>query len=107
LKRVRGFAIEGSPVYVKVPGETPEINGIPARELSTMAATVEGGDLILAVGDFRYFLIADRLGMSVRFAEQFGENRRPTGQMGLLALWRNGSKVLSKKAFRVLKVKAA
>ena len=106
LKRVRGFTVEGAPVYVKVPGELPEINSLPAHELSTMAATVKGGDLILACGDFRYFLIADRLGMSIRFAEQFGENQRPTGQMGVLALWRNGSTVLSKKAFRVLKVKA-
>ncbi|HEX5375060.1 MAG TPA: phage major capsid protein, partial [Solirubrobacterales bacterium] len=107
LKRVRGFTVEGAPIWVKVPGELPEINGLPAHELSSMAATVKGGDLILAFGDFNYFLIVDRLGMSIRFAEQFGENRLPTGQMGVLALWRNGSKVLSKKAFRVLKVKAA
>ncbi len=106
LKRVQGFTVDGAPIWVKIPGETPEINGLPAHELSSMAATVKGGDLILALGDFSYFLIVDRIGMSIHFAEQFGKDQRPTGQMGVLALWRNNSKVLSEKAFRVLKVKA-
>ncbi len=33
-----------------------------------------------------------------------GENGRPTGSEGLYFFWRNGAKVLSKKAFRKLKV---
>ena len=32
----------------------------------------------------------------------FGANRRPTGQRGLYAMWRNNSKVLVDNAFRVL-----
>jgi predicted phage gp36 major capsid-like protein len=32
----------------------------------------------------------------------FGANRRPTGQRGLYAFWRNNSKVLVDNAFRVL-----
>lgn len=71
-----------------------------------MVSTVEGGDSILVLGDFDYFVIADRVGMAVKFGEQFGTNHKPTGQVSVYAMWRNGSKVLSKDAFRVLKVKA-
>lgn len=106
FKRIQGFPTEGAPIWNKVPGQLPEISGQPAHELSSMTATLKGDDQILVLGDFRYFLIADRLGMSILFQEQFGKNQRPTGQMGVLALWRNNSKVLSKKAFRVLVVKA-
>jgi predicted phage gp36 major capsid-like protein len=32
----------------------------------------------------------------------FGSNRRPTGERGLHAYWRNGSKVVDADAFRAL-----
>jgi len=34
-----------------------------------------------------------------------GANRRPTGQRGFYAYWRNTSKVLVNNAFRTLRVK--
>lgn len=78
----------------------------PTNELSTMESAVTKLKTILIFGDFRYFLIADRIGMIAKpIADVPGENGRPTGQSGLYFFWRTGSKVLSKAAFRGLKVK--
>jgi predicted phage gp36 major capsid-like protein len=55
------------------------------------------------VGDFRYFVIVDRVGMDIELLPHLlGANRRPTGQRGLYAYWRNSSDVLSASAFQVL-----
>jgi HK97 family phage major capsid protein len=55
-------------------------------------------------GDFRYFLIVDRIGMQIEIIPHlFGAtNQRPIGSRGLLAYWRNTSRVLSSAAFKVL-----
>ena len=55
-------------------------------------------------GDFRYFLIVDRIGMTVEIVPHlFGAtNQRPIGSRGLLAYWRNTSRVLSTAAFKTL-----
>jgi HK97 family phage major capsid protein len=85
-----------------------ELLGYAANEASSMEddLTTAGG-LIAVLGDFRYFLIVDRIGMTVEVVPHLmGANGRPTGQRGLYAYWRNNSKVLSPKAFRVLKIKA-
>lgn len=78
----------------------------PTNELSTMQATLTKLKTILFFGDFEYFVIADRIGMVTKPIDNIpGENGRPTGQAGLYFFWRTGSKVLSKAAFRGLKVK--
>jgi HK97 family phage major capsid protein len=82
--------------------------GYPTYELSTMTTAVSTtGSLDAILGDFRYFLIADRIGMTIEnIPHLFGAaNRFPTGQRGLYCYWRNGSKVLDANAFRVLKVR--
>jgi len=84
-------------------GMPPELIGYPAHELSTMTADAGEGDRYIVFGDFSQFLIVDRIGMSVELVPHlFGANRRPTGQRGLYAIWRNGSMVLVPNAFRVL-----
>ena len=71
---------------------------MPALALGT-------NDSPLAVlGDFRQFLIVDKVGMNVELVPHLfamGSNR-PSGQRGILAVWRNNSKVLVPGAFRVL-----
>jgi predicted phage gp36 major capsid-like protein len=58
---------------------------------------------ILVIGDWRYFVIVDRVGMDIELLPHLlGANRRPTGQRGLYAYWRNSSDVLSAAAFQVL-----
>jgi HK97 family phage major capsid protein/HK97 family phage prohead protease len=85
-----------------------ELIGYPADEVSTMpSGTLADGDLIMVMGDFSKFLIADRLGMSIELIPHlFGSSGRPTGQRGIYAIWRNSSVILTSNAFRVLKVKA-
>lgn len=107
--RVRQFDTGGGAnLWVQLAADRPaELLGKAAYELSTMDSKVNAEEKLIAIlGDFNYYLIAERLGMTVELVPHlFGENQRPTGQRGLFAVWRNGAKVLSKKAFRVLKVK--
>jgi HK97 family phage major capsid protein len=77
--------------------------GYPANEASVMATALTTGTAILVLGDFRQFLIVDRVGMDVELVPHlFGTNRRPTGQRGIFAMWRNNSTVLVPGAFRKL-----
>lgn len=80
-----------------------ELIGYPANEVSTMDSALTTGNEIAVLGDFRYYLIAERIGMSIDLIPHlFGANQRPTGQKGLYAFWRNGAKVLAAGAFRKL-----
>lgn len=83
--------------------------GYPAYEASAMSSTAGTADKIMVAGDFRNFLIVDRIGMNIELIPHlFGaSNRYPTGQRGLYAIWRNSSVILNQNAFRLLKVKAS
>lgn len=98
----------GADLWVQLADATPgRLVGKPAYEASEMEDTVGVGNLILLYGDFSNYLIVDRVGMSVELIPHlFGENRRPTGQRGFYAMWRNSAVVLVDNAFRLLKVKA-
>jgi HK97 family phage major capsid protein len=78
--------------------------GKPAYESSVMTSALTAASKIMIFGDFRYFLIVDRIGMQVELVPHiFGAtNQRPIGARGILALWRNTSKVLSAAAFKTL-----
>jgi HK97 family phage major capsid protein len=79
--------------------------GRPKVEWTTMATVSTSGTKALIYGDFsRGFFIADRVGMSVELIPHlFGAaNRFPTGQRGLYAFWRCGSKVVVPEAFKYL-----
>jgi HK97 family phage major capsid protein len=78
--------------------------GYPVNELSTMSATVVNTTKIMLLGDFSMFKIIDRVGMDVELIPHlFGATSRyPTGQRGLYAYWRNGSKVIDAVGFRAL-----
>lgn len=88
-------------------GRPSRLVDYPVYEASTMA---DGSDIttadtrLMLLGDFKKFLIVDRVGMSVELIPHlFGSsNRFPTGQRGLYAVWRNSSKVLDPNAFRLL-----
>lgn len=95
----------GANLWVRL-GESqpPELLGYPAYRTSAMPdGTLAINDKYLLLGDFRHFLIVDRVGMMVDVVPHlFGANQRPTGQRGLYAMWRNNSKILTDAAFRVL-----
>ena len=61
----------------------------------------------LIVGDWRQFIILDRVGMSVSYLAPGilkGTNDRPDGRVGWYAYWRTGSGILTTNAWRMLKV---
>jgi len=89
-----------------VDGDPPRVLGLPAYEYPAMDSAVTAGKLIAIVGDFRQaFLIVDRIGMSIEVVPHLlGANRRPSGQRGFYAWWRNGSKVLINNGLRTLRV---
>lgn len=80
--------------------------GYGAYESSAMASTVTTGSKAIIMGDFSYYLIADRVGLSIELIPHMfaTANNRPSGQRGLYAYWRNGAGVLSTNAFRTLQL---
>jgi HK97 family phage major capsid protein len=100
------YLAEGLSTQSPTPGNTGALLlGRGAWEASAMQATVVNATKIMIVGDFSYFLIVDRLGMTVELIPHlFGaaQGNLPTGQRGLYAYWRNTSKVLSASAFVAL-----
>lgn len=96
------YMAQGLVTQAPTPGNTgATLLGRGAWEASAMQATVVNSTKIMVVGDFSYFLIVDRIGMTVELVPHiFGATSRfPIGQRGLYGYWRNSSKVLSASAF--------
>ncbi|WP_322769663.1 phage major capsid protein [Frankia sp. Cr1] len=88
-------------------GQPPELLGYPAHEASDMDGTISAtvDNLIMVLGDWQNYVIADRLGMTIEFISHlFGSNRRPTGQRGFYAYYRVGADSVNDAAFRMLNV---
>ena len=86
-------------------GRKSELLGRPDYVSEAMDGTITAlsDNLVLLFGDFSNFVVADRLGATMRFIpDTFGANGRPTGQSGWLAYWRVGSDAVNDSAFRVL-----
>ena len=84
-----------------------DLLGKGAYEATGQSGAFTTGQLIGVVGDFSYYKIADRIGMSVELIPHiFGaaQGNLPTGQRGYFAYWRVGAKVLDANAFRTLKL---
>lgn len=82
---------------------TANLMGYPAYEASGMDSTLTTGNKIAVIGNFDRFVLVDRIGLTVETVSHLvGTNHRPTGQRGIYAYWRNGSKVIDANAFRVL-----
>ena len=95
----------GAALWVQLGKGTPStLMDYSAHRISSMPdSNLSIGKRYLLFGDFRQFLIVDRIGMHVELVPHlFGPNRRPTGQRGVYAVWRNNCKVLVDNAFRVL-----
>ena len=81
--------------------------GYRKYEASAMTYATTTGTKIAVAGDFRAgFVIVDRIGLQIEVIPHlFGANRRPTGQRGVYAFWRSGSKAVNPNALRYLEVK--
>lgn len=105
--RIRQFDTVGSASAVWIDGlqdDNPSrLLGRPAYEGSEMSDAPTTGAKFLLYGDFSRYLIVDRVGMSIELVPHLiGANRRPTGERGFYAFWRNGAKVIDSNAFRAL-----
>ena len=77
--------------------------GYPAWQSSAYTNALTAGTKLITFGDFKQFLIVDRIGMNVEVVPHImGASRRPTGSRGLYCYWRNTSKVLVAGAFKTL-----
>lgn len=85
-------------------GQPPRLLGDRLIEASTMATTVTTGQNIALYGDFKQFLIIDRVGMAVEFVPNVFDQAtgRPSGSRAWLMHWRVGSGVADPGAFRTL-----
>jgi HK97 family phage major capsid protein len=89
LTQPYNFQVLGRPYY--------ENSGFPDFTGTTGAAN------ILVVGDFRNYVIFDRVGSRVEFVpHMLGSNRLPNGRRGLYFWWRVGGKTVNTNAFRLL-----
>jgi len=112
---IRQFGVsDGHALWERIGnGQPSQLLAYPALESSVIASTpadwapaksAAAAGKFMLFGDFRNFLIVDRIGMSVELIPQvFGANQRPTGQRGIYAIWMNNSKVVVDNAFKVLK----
>lgn len=85
----------------------PSLLGHRVIEASTTDAAIgTGTDNAIVFGDFRNYLILDRVGLSVELVPHlFGTtNNRPIGMRGWYGWWRTGADSINDKAFRLLQV---
>jgi HK97 family phage major capsid protein len=108
LNRVRQFdTAGGASLWTQLGNATPSrLLDYPTRVWSNMTTATSTGSSIMTIGDFRQFLIVDRVGMNVELVPHLfaTANNRPYGARGLYCYWRNSSQVLTPNAFRTLKV---
>lgn len=105
--KVRQFDTQGgASLWVQLAQDVPPtLVGRPSYESSPMSGAVATGNIITVLGNFEGYKIVDRIGMEVELIPHlFGTNRRPTGQRGLYAFWRNSAGLVNADAFRKLTV---
>lgn len=112
--RVRQFdTAGGAGLWARLGEGRPEgLLGRLAVEAEAMDGTLTTSgaahNYAMIFGDFRNFVVARRLGMTVELIPHlFGANRRPTGQRGWYAWYRVGSDSINDNAFRMLDVVSA
>jgi HK97 family phage major capsid protein len=83
----------------------------PANEVSAMTSAITTTNKVLVIADTSYYTIVDRIGLDLEvttwLSQQaiFGAGTSlPTGQRGILALWRNTARLLDPAAARVFTV---
>jgi len=87
------------------PGNTGyTLIGYPANEDSAMASAIAAAAKVLILGDFRYYVIVERIGMDIELIPHIFDTATgfPKGQRGVYAFWRNHADVIDPNAFRVM-----
>lgn len=101
----------GAKKFPGVADANPTLLRRPLAEVSNMDSSADinaaatADHHILLVGDWRNYVIVDRIGATVEIIPHLvGANRRPTLQRGLILYWRTGADVVVANGFRVLNV---
>lgn len=87
-----------------------QILGYNAYEASAMDGAINAAatedNFVLILGDFSYYYIVDRVGMSVELVPHLTDtaNNLPNGQRGLMAWWRTGGDSVNDGAFAMLSI---
>jgi len=110
INDIRQFGTADSHAFsVHLTEDAPlRILGRPIVESSAMdgSVTALADNNVLVFGDFRNYLIADRVGFNVEFIPHLFAtgNNRPSGQRGFYAYWRVGADSINDDAFALLNV---
>jgi len=108
--RVRQFDTGGgAQLWERIGAGMPaELLGRPALESEDMDSSITGlsDNLVLILGDFENYVIADRIGMTIEFIPHLfhTSTNRPSGQRGWYAYYRVGADSVNDGAFRMLNV---
>lgn len=104
----------GAQLWERIGAAQPaELLGYPAYEASAMDGTYNAAatanNYIAVLGDFRNYVIADRIGLQVELVPHtFATNaNRPDGGRGLYAYWRVGADSVNDAAFTMLDLPTA
>jgi len=105
LQLVPAFGTAGQPadsIYNPISGT---LRGYTIAEASAMDDVATDAKEIVLMGDFAYFVIVDRLGVTSEYIPNlFDGDGKPLSERGILVRWRNDTGLLSVNAFRLLKV---
>lgn len=91
-------------------GQPAQLLGYNAYEASAMDGAINAAasedNFVLILGDFSYYYIVDRIGMSVELVPHLTAtaNNLPNGQRGLMAWWRTGADSVNDGAFAMLSI---
>lgn len=92
-------------------GQPGTLLGVPWYEASEMHDandiddTDDADNFVDVLGDWRNYVIVDRVGLTVEFIPHLlGADRRPTGQRGWYAYWRVGADSVNDAMFRMLSI---
>jgi HK97 family phage major capsid protein len=105
FSKIRQLGDAGFPANSIYDPLSSTIYGYPAKVSSAMDTTVTAGDEPLIIGDFNYYVIIDRLGMTSEFVPNMVDGSgNLTGQRGIVIRWRNNTYLETVNAFRLLKL---
>ena len=81
-----------------------ELFDLPVYRSSTMVSATTSGNIIAVLGDFKQYIVYDRLGVNVEFIQNVVDgDGLPVGKRGLVAYKRVGGDISDVAAFRLLK----
>lgn len=101
---IRAMGTAGEPYGPLSAPDISDLVGYPRHKSSAMDSVTTDAKHILLFGDFGYFVIVDRLGLTSKVMDARDTNGRPTGNSTYYFAWRNGTKVLTFNAFRLLEI---